>query len=718
MRKAIFCFILFVGILSTVPSSNGRTVAYIYSTDSSSANDYKSLLVSAGFTTDLTLSSGTSVTDFSKYDLIIVGSDTGYLSTSDVDVNKISSSGKKVIGLGEGGYAFFGKLGLETGWGHGWHGSENSINTVSKTHTIFNKPKSITIPTNNIIQLYSSTGHVGIYLPSIPSNVIVLGRESSDNSHYPFTLEDSKYLLWGFTASPISMTQNGKDLFVNTLNFLAPTPPYIPSSPSPSNSASDQSINPTLSWSGGDPDGDTVTYTVYLDTNSNPTSQKCSGTTTSCSVSGLNYNTKYYWKVTASDGRVPLVTGPIWNFITQNRPPYQPSTPSPLNGADAQLVNPTLTWNGGDPDGDTVTYTVYFDTNSNPTTQKCTGTTTSCSVSGLNYNTKYYWKVTASDGKAPLVTGPVWNFITQNRPPYQPSTPSPLNGADAQLVNPALTWNGGDPDSGDTVTYTVYFDTNSNPTTQKCSGTTTSCSVSGLNYNTKYYWKVTASDGKAPVVPGPVWNFATQPPLSLKYTFQTTEDKIPIHIDGLNYNSPNYSNWPNGTDHTVIALPELNDFPTILYQFQNWSGVQNSSDGTIHITAGATNAGNYTANYKKYKYFYLTIRFSCPGELQSNCTSLRHKDEGWYISGTVRNLKYDNTTEQQIFDNSGLKFKEWRIDRGMGPQPDNNNPTSLTIDKNISVVAYFERDVSIPINWIIISLILAAIAGSIYLFKK
>ncbi len=622
MRKAIFCFILFVGILSTVPSSNGRTVAYIYSTDSSSANDYKSLLVSAGFTTDLTLSSGTSVTDFSKYDLIIVGSDTGYLSTSDVDVNKISSSGKKVIGLGEGGYAFFGKLGLETGWGHGWHGSENSINTVSKTHTIFNKPKSITIPTNNIIQLYSSTGHVGIYLPSIPSNVIVLGRESSDNSHYPFTLEDSKYLLWGFTASPISMTQNGKDLFVNTLNFLAPTPPYIPSSPSPSNSASDQSINPTLSWSGGDPDGDTVTYTVYLDTNSNPTSQKCSGTTTSCSVSGLNYNTKYYWKVTASDGRVPLVTGPIWNFITQNRPPYQPSTPSPLNGADAQLVNP------------------------------------------------------------------------------------------------ALTWNGGDPDSGDTVTYTVYFDTNSNPTTQKCSGTTTSCSVSGLNYNTKYYWKVTASDGKAPVVPGPVWNFATQPPLSLKYTFQTTEDKIPIHIDGLNYNSPNYSNWPNGTDHTVIALPELNDFPTILYQFQNWSGVQNSSDGTIHITAGATNAGNYTANYKKYKYFYLTIRFSCPGELQSNCTSLRHKDEGWYISGTVRNLKYDNTTEQQIFDNSGLKFKEWRIDRGMGPQPDNNNPTSLTIDKNISVVAYFERDVSIPINWIIISLILAAIAGSIYLFKK
>ncbi len=168
----------------------------------------------------LILSSNIATTDFSKYDLIIIGND---ISTpSESDISKISNSAKPIIGLGEGGYSFFGGLGLKTGSPNGWHGSENSIYMVDKAHTVFNKPNSITIPTNNILQLYSSTGHVGIYLSSVPSNVIVLGRENTDTTHYSFTLENSKYLLWGFTASPTSMTQTGKDLFINSVTYLVP----------------------------------------------------------------------------------------------------------------------------------------------------------------------------------------------------------------------------------------------------------------------------------------------------------------------------------------------------------------------------------------------------------------------------------------------------------------------------------------------------------------
>ncbi len=121
---------------------------------------------------------------------------------------------------------------------------------------------------------------------------------------------------------------------------------------------------------------------------------------------------------------VIIVSPQIMNAITKgsdiSTPPNTPITPAPSNGATNQPTTPTLSWTGGDPDGDSVIYTVYLSTSSNPTTQKCSGTSTSCSVSGLSYSTKYYWNVVASDGKSSPVTGPVWSFTT--------TTPSPIIG--------------------------------------------------------------------------------------------------------------------------------------------------------------------------------------------------------------------------------------------------------------------------------------------------
>jgi hypothetical protein len=111
---------------------------------------------------------------------------------------------------------------------------------MDRNQTLFKKPKSIVIPKNKIIQLYSPGPDLevlAVYLPEVPPNVTVLGMEIlSDEKHYSLTLENSKYMHWGFTASPTYMTQTGKDLFINSVNFLVPLTVPTPAQTSTPNS--------------------------------------------------------------------------------------------------------------------------------------------------------------------------------------------------------------------------------------------------------------------------------------------------------------------------------------------------------------------------------------------------------------------------------------------------------------------------------------------------
>jgi len=132
-------------------------------------------------------------------------------------------------------------------------------------------------------------------------------------------------------------------------------------------------------------------------------------------------------KVTTSD--VQLAVGP------QNAPPTIPSSPTPPDGAINQPTSLTLGWVSSEPDGDNVTYDVYFG-KTNPPTDLIAGDLTTASATRINLDTAstYFWQVLATDAKGASTLGPVWKFTTKSNgqvsPPLQQGLVAyyPFNG--------------------------------------------------------------------------------------------------------------------------------------------------------------------------------------------------------------------------------------------------------------------------------------------------
>ncbi len=98
--------------------------------------------------------------------------------------------------------------------------------------------------------------------------------------------------------------------------------PIQPENPSPETGATNVQPTTTLSWQCSDPDGDDLTYDIYMGTASGvyPDSLVASSLTdTTYTPAGLHEGTTYYWKVIASDGAW-INESEEWSFTVMNLP--------------------------------------------------------------------------------------------------------------------------------------------------------------------------------------------------------------------------------------------------------------------------------------------------------------------------------------------------------------------------------------------------------------
>lgn len=173
-------------------------------------------------------------------------------------------------------------------------------------------------------------------------------------------------------------------------------PPYKPDNPVPVNGVSNVSLSTKLMWAGGDPNGDDLTYEVYLDT-VNPPQLVASVFDNNFTAQNLPHSTVHFWKVVSGDGELTSES-PVWTFTTTGIPPDMA-----LCGVDnitdttAVICGQVLTDNGAA----IISCGICWDTETNPTTNdklsypQFENDVYTCELTGLTPYTTYYYRAFA-----------------------------------------------------------------------------------------------------------------------------------------------------------------------------------------------------------------------------------------------------------------------------------------------------------------------------------
>lgn len=168
-------------------------------------------------------------------------------------------------------------------------------------------------------------------------------------------------------------------------------PPFEPSNPIPQNSQIKVAHAPLLKWSGGDINGDVVSYDLYFG-KTNPPQLLTATSANSFQLPVLEHSTSYFWKVVSTDGEYESV-GPLWSFKTMGIPPVIDINANPevysdkakvygniINSNGAEIYSRGFCWNTK---GEPTIYDQFIESNE-------TGNSFSAIAKDLKPFTKYY----------------------------------------------------------------------------------------------------------------------------------------------------------------------------------------------------------------------------------------------------------------------------------------------------------------------------------------
>ncbi|MCD6171135.1 MAG: PKD domain-containing protein, partial [Thermoplasmata archaeon] len=243
--------------------------------------------------------------------------------------------------------------------------------------------------------------------------------------------------IYNFSIYAFDVGGNKNTSSVHSFEIFKNSPPAKPSLPNPQNGETNVAINTNLSVYVYDSDNETMDVYFYWNNGSliGVVNNVANGSIAIIDSLSLQYGKTYYWYAIANDSIYENKSN-VWHFKTKiNHPPGKPINPNPQNGSIDVALNATLSWQCNEPDGDAVTYDVYFGTSSNPPLVSH-NQSSPLYIPSLQHGTTYYWRVVAWDEHGAKNSSYIWHFTTQqayNSPPICSLQANPESG-DAPLT--------------------------------------------------------------------------------------------------------------------------------------------------------------------------------------------------------------------------------------------------------------------------------------------
>lgn len=128
----------------------------------------------------------------------------------------------------------------------------------------------------------------------------------------------------------------------------------------------------------------------------------------------LTDTTEYRYYVVAENGigsSAPSETVAVYTPAA-GFPPNPPSNPIPADNSVGLPLSVDLAWHCDDPDGDAVTFDLYFGSGSYLNLIDSNLVAPQHHLDSLEFDVTYNWKVIAADDDGHTVSGPVWHFTT------------------------------------------------------------------------------------------------------------------------------------------------------------------------------------------------------------------------------------------------------------------------------------------------------------------
>ncbi|MBI4060984.1 MAG: hypothetical protein HY403_06085 [Elusimicrobia bacterium] len=379
----------------------------------------------------------------------------------------------------------------------------------------------------------------------------------------------------------------------------------------PTGSLITRDANQSLSWTAsGDPDGDLVTYRVYVGTSSGSLAALTDTTQTAAPWTGLPFGATYYWRVDAFDafGATTAASGGVQSFglTFRNSPPSAPGYVSTAAVHEFHTTFPSidLSWSASpDADGDPVSYRLDLGLSTGSAQAFSLGASTSFNLKPL-FETTYYWRVTAADPYGGATTGP-WTSALARFVNRAPAVPAVLGGAGVSrqhTLTPSvsLSWStSADPD-GDPTAYRLAVGSAPQGLSVIQDGPLTSYAIPAPQLGTTYYWQVSAYD--------PYGGLASTPVQALLVELQYEAPAAPAPLTGTGplstRNTSQILSWskaadPDGdavtyefslsTDPTALPVVQASTATSYALAFQYgtnyyWQAAARDSFGAVSAT--------------------------------------------------------------------------------------------------------------------------------------